>query len=118
MSAITLNVSDFTKEAFNRYIDDGEGSGEEFRIKHIVPNLALHDLVIINLDGIDDEYGSSFLSEAFANLIRKENFSYETLNSKLQFKSNNTDWLKEVNRFILEAKKDVEGKAIVRNGSR
>ena len=39
MSKCTLNVSDFTKDAFNRFIEDGDGSGEGFRIEILSPAL-------------------------------------------------------------------------------
>ncbi|MEC8904544.1 MAG: STAS-like domain-containing protein [Pseudomonadota bacterium] len=114
MSKCTLNVSEFTKDAFNRFIEDGDGSGEEFRIKVLSPALKQNDKVTVNLDGIHDEYGSSFLVEAFANLIRKSGFSYEELKQKLELRSENLRWPKEIWRYIDEAKKDSEGSILRR----
>ena len=109
-----LEVSDFTKDAFNRFIEDGDGSGEGFRIEILSPALKSYDTVTVNLDGIHDEYGSSFLVEAFANLIRKSGFSYDELKQKLELKSENLRWSKEIWRYIDEAKKDSAGSLLRR----
>jgi hypothetical protein len=107
MNKKTLKVCEFTMDAYNRYIDDGEGSGEEYRKKYLVPSLNTYDKVEVCLDGINDEYGSSFQVEAFANLIRKDNFSIEFLKKNLFLISQNQNWVKEIWGFIEEANRDV-----------
>lgn len=106
-----LNVKDYTLEPFGRYEIDGEGNGEEYRKKYIVPELKSGNDLEINLDGINDEYGSSFLVEAFANVIRKEGFSYEEFIDRVKFVSVHDDWLEDLNSFIEEARVDTQGNA-------
>ncbi|PSU54577.1 STAS-like domain-containing protein [Photobacterium phosphoreum] len=106
MKKITLNVTDYTTEPYGRYKADGPGNGEEFRADYIMPkfnSLKKNELLLINLDGIEDEYGSSFVVEAFANLIRKENISYDKIKSKIQFQSTHNEWVSEINDYIQEA---------------
>lgn len=112
MTTQRLYVKDFTKDAYNRYEDDGDGSGEEYRKKFLVPALNEFDSVIVNLDGVNDEYGSSFQVEAFANLIRKSNFKFEDLKKRLTIESDKTSWVDEVWTFIEEAKRDTEGSSV------
>lgn len=111
MSQILIKVRDYTLEPFGRYETDGEGNGEEFRKKFILPALKSGDDVLIDLDGINDGYGSSFIVEAFANLIRKENFSYAEIKTRLKFKSTNTKWIKEIESYI-DATKDKDNSVI------
>ncbi|MDC9508971.1 STAS-like domain-containing protein [Pseudoalteromonas sp. Angola-4] len=111
MSQILIKVRDYTLEPFGRYETDGEGNGEEFRKKYILPALRGGDDVLVDLDGINDGYGSSFIVEAFANLIRKENFSYAEIKTRLKFKSTNTKWIKEIESYI-DATKDKDNSVI------
>ncbi|WP_440875015.1 STAS-like domain-containing protein [Thalassotalea sp. PLHSN55] len=105
MSTVTINVIDYTNDPFGRYQSDGEGNGAEFRDNYIVPELEKGNDLIINLDGIlDDEYNSSFLDEAFANLIRKKGYKYSELCKRLKFKSVNKEWEKEAQSYLDELK--------------
>lgn len=104
MKSIYLKVSDYSKDPYGRYRTDGEGNGTEYREDFILPELKQGNKVIVDLDGIHDEYGSSFLVEAFANLIRKEGFSYETLENLLEFRSTNKSWINEIYYYLNEAK--------------
>ena len=106
-----LHVKNYTLEPFGRYEIDGEGNGEEYRKKYIVPELKEGNTLEIHLDGINYEYGSSFLVEAFANIIRKEGFSYDEFMEKIQFKSVHEDWLEDLYSFIEEARIDTQGNA-------
>jgi hypothetical protein len=66
----TINVArDFSKEPIGRYTTDGESSGEVFRVKLLAPALCDAEVVRVILDGTEG-YGSSFLDEAFAGLLR------------------------------------------------
>lgn len=69
---ITIYVRDFSTSPGPRYSTQGESSGEDFY--HEVLNSAFANAIqsgnqiTINLDGVDG-YMSSFLDEAFGNLI-------------------------------------------------
>jgi hypothetical protein len=105
MSKVKINVTDYTDDPFGRYKSDGEGNGAEFRDKYIIPELEKGKDIIINLDGIlDDEYNSSFLDEAFANLIRKRGYKYSDLCKRLKFESQNKEWEKEAQSYLDELK--------------
>lgn len=72
MSTIRVD-RDFTRYPGPRYRKDGPFSGEEFRERLLEPALRKavaerEDLVVV-LDGVAG-YGSSFLDEAFAGLLR------------------------------------------------
>lgn len=110
MKTKTLKVSDYTKFPYARYRDDGDGNGEEFRDDFIAPILAAGSNLIIDLDGVVDEYGSSFLDEAFANLLRKGVISPADIDKRIEFKSDNQQWLAELKIYIDNAKADIEGK--------
>lgn len=66
----TIDVArDFSKEPIGRYKTDGESSGEVFRQNLLIPALRDAEVVQVVLDGTEG-YGSSFLDEAFAGLLR------------------------------------------------
>ncbi|EGR2225735.1 STAS-like domain-containing protein [Vibrio parahaemolyticus] len=110
-----LAVTDYTTEPYGRYFEDGHGNGEEFRTQYILPRLKNCDKLVINLDGVEDEYGSSFIVEAFANLIRKENMTYTDLKMKITFESSNDEWKAEIDRYMREAR-DEQLKKMLKNG--
>ncbi|WP_141226321.1 DUF4325 domain-containing protein [Photobacterium sanguinicancri] len=69
-----LNIgTDFSLTPAGRFYSDGSGSGEEFREECLrVKLLALNNnekLTIILDDGVDG-YGSSFLVEGFAGMVK------------------------------------------------
>ena len=69
---ININVRDFSTSPGPRYVKQGEASGELFYHQVLNP-LFLQGFnegkpVIVNLDGVDG-YMSSFLDEAFGNLV-------------------------------------------------
>ncbi|WP_166419853.1 STAS-like domain-containing protein [Pseudoalteromonas sp. Z1A8] len=66
----TIKVSDFSHYPGPRYVKLGKYSGEEFRDEKLIPAIKVYgDSIQIDLDGVAG-YGSSFLDEAFAGLIR------------------------------------------------
>ncbi|MEO2266493.1 STAS-like domain-containing protein [Pseudoalteromonas sp. YIC-656] len=65
-----IKVKDFSRFPGPRYIKLGKYSGEEFRDNVLIPAILEHNLVKVDLDGTVG-YGSSFLDEAFAGLLRK-----------------------------------------------
>lgn len=68
-----LRVSDFVKAPGFRLESDGPNSGEWFRDTILAPRLktaiSRNEELVVQLDGVAG-YGSSFLEEAFAGLIR------------------------------------------------
>ena len=107
-----LNVRDYTLDPFGRYRTDGDGNGEEYRVDYIVPELKLGNKLIINLDGID-EFGSSFLVEAFANLIRKEDFTYEYIKKMVIFECEDKEVINEIQYYLNEVKIENQGKSLI-----
>ncbi|WP_313450493.1 STAS-like domain-containing protein [Stutzerimonas kunmingensis] len=87
MSVAQLVVTKrFSEYPAGRYRADGSFSGEVFREDLLVPLLAKHDEVHIDLDGAMG-YGSSFLEEAFGGLVRVRRLSPDQLHRQLRFKS-------------------------------
>lgn len=66
-------ATDFTKYPGPRYRTSGPFSGQQFREDYIAPKLLeaieSNDVLVVVLDDVAG-YGSSFLDEAFAGLIR------------------------------------------------
>lgn len=58
-----------------RYRDQGQGSGEEFRDVHLIPAfdkaLEIGEKLIIDMDGAEYGYPTSFLEETFGGLARE-----------------------------------------------
>lgn len=72
MSKINIGV-DFNDDPSGRYYTDGAGSGEEFREEVLVPELRKLNAgqkIDIVIDDQVEGYGSSFLVEAFAGVIK------------------------------------------------
>ncbi|MCU8039631.1 STAS-like domain-containing protein [Shewanella sp. SM69] len=109
---IYLKVSDYSLEPFGRYVSDGDGNGETFRKNYIIPAIRSGKKISILLDGVNDEYGSSFLVEAFANLIRKENIDYSEIKNKIFFISKNSGLLDEIDYYLLEANREKHEKML------
>lgn len=83
----TINIAnDFSRYPYGRSRKYSSSSGEEFREKFLVPALRDTEIEKINivLDGAEG-YGSSFLDEAFANLVRISGFDKEFILQKLHF---------------------------------
>ncbi|MCA3991410.1 STAS-like domain-containing protein [Vibrio vulnificus] len=75
---IEVRVTDFTQYPGPRYMDLGPNSGEEFRLKFLLPALKKDKQVRVILDGVFG-YGSSFLEEAFGGLVRSKEVSREQI---------------------------------------
>lgn len=84
-SGIILNVTEFSMSPGPRYIDQGNDSGELFYLNKLKD--AFQDAVskgvslTVNLDGVDG-YASSFLDEAFGNLVY--DFGEQLIRSNLE----------------------------------
>ncbi len=102
----------FSNDPQGRYYSDGKGSGEEFREKHLkakLSELASGETLTIILDDDVDGYGSSFLTEGFAGMVKYGYMKADVLLSKIQFKYSDSDFAfyeKKVRQYISEAKFD------------
>ena len=76
---------DFSPHPAGRYRSDGPFSGEKFRDDFLYPALLGSAHVEVDMDGALG-YGSSFLDEAFAGLVRKHGLSAKELRIKLNLK--------------------------------
>lgn len=96
----------FSDDPAGRYYTDGDGSGEEFREEVLKPLFDKADQVIINIDQNVEGYGSSFLVEAFAGLIKHGYFTKEEILKKLEVKFNDPDfefYKKKIYQYLNEA---------------
>lgn len=84
----TIKIKDFSLSPGPRYANQGDDSGESYY--HDVLNAAFADafsqgsILVVDLDG-PDGYASSFLDEAFGNLIY--DFGVDVVNKFLEIKS-------------------------------
>lgn len=86
MSTLIDVARDFSKKPYGRYPKDGDSNGTRFRKEFLVP--ALNDgSVVVDMSGTN-RYGSSFLDEAFAGLVREEGFTKDFLKQNLEVKHN------------------------------
>ena len=85
-------AKEFTEFPGPRYKRQGDGSGQEFLEKFLVPAFneakKANKRVIIKLDGVRYGYPTSFLEEAFGGLARKfRKFGIEEVQKILDFES-------------------------------
>ncbi len=103
MSKKTITIAtDFSDTPAGRYVTDGNFSGQRFRDEFLYPALLHYDEVEVNLDGALG-YGSSFLEEAFAGLIREKKIDYDELRSKLTITSSRPLYTERIWHYIKEA---------------
>ena len=104
----TISIAnDFSRFPAGRFREDGDASGTEFREARLAPALrdADFDKVVVDFDGVAG-FGSSFLEEAFGGLVRTEHFDGESLNSRLEMtttESDLEDYIKLSWRYIRDA---------------
>ncbi|MGL5124074.1 MAG: STAS-like domain-containing protein [Fusobacteriaceae bacterium] len=81
-------AEEYTDLPGGRYVAMGPHSGEDFRdsvlVKLINNCIKNNDKLILDFDGAYG-YPPSFREEAFGGLVRKHNFSYDTLKNILNF---------------------------------
>ena len=105
---MTINVAkEFTVHPGPRYPHQGQGSGEEFRDKHLKPKFLAavkkEEPLIVELDGVEFGYPTSFLEEAFGGLARE--FGVEVVQKALVFRSVAEPILEvEIRHYITHAK--------------
>jgi hypothetical protein len=93
----TLNIGkDFSPDPSGRYYTDGEGSnGEEFRedcLKGLVKSLAPGEKLQIILDDGVEGYGSSFLVEGFAGMVKYGYITSKELLEKIEIRFTDDDF--------------------------
>lgn len=97
-------ASEFSNVPLGRFPDDSQFNGTTFRENWLIPALASHHLIQIDLDGAEG-YGSSFLEEAFGGLVRIHGFTSAELLDRIQIISNEDPTLiEEIRQYIDEAK--------------
>ncbi len=97
-----MRVKDFTKFPGPRYIRLGKHSGEEFRNTILIPAIQENGSIIVDLDGTIG-YGSSFLDEAFAGLVREGISDDIVMELISNLKSNDyPELLQEIEQYVKE----------------
>lgn len=106
-----LNIGrDFSPDPAGRYYTDGPGSGEEFRedvLKPRLENLNKGEKLVIILDDGVEGYGSSFLVEGFAGLVKYGYMQAEDLLRVLDIRFTNPDfefYANKIKEYVREAR--------------
>lgn len=100
----TLNIGvDFSLDPSGRFLTDGDGNGEEFREGYLKPAIQAlkpgEKLQIIIDDGVES-YGSSFLSEGFAGMVKFGYMSSQDLLEKIEISYTDEDFEFYKNKII------------------
>lgn len=100
----TLNIGkDFSIDPIGRYRSDGNRSGETFREDYLKPALKTLEpgekLEIIIDDGVES-YGSSFLSEGFAGMVKYGFITNSEFLEKIEITYTNSDFDFYKNKII------------------
>ncbi|MCC7219319.1 MAG: STAS-like domain-containing protein [Candidatus Contendobacter sp.] len=94
MAELNIGV-DFSVDPSGRYYSDGPASGEQFREECLRPRIEAlkpnEKLKIILDDGVEG-YGSSFLVEGFAGMVRYGYMRSEQLLALIQIQYSNSDF--------------------------
>lgn len=81
-------AKDFSDDPFGRYPGDGPFNATTFRKDYLIPRLSQlkeNEVLTVDFSGVSFGLGSSFVEEAFGQLIR-EGFEKEFLFKKIQYK--------------------------------
>lgn len=111
MEPTVINVlRDFSRFPAGRYLNDGPYSGERFREELLIPALERSRVsngnVVIELDGARG-YGSSFLEEAFAGLLRR-GFGALEVSTRTEIRSSDPTLIEEIRGYIADQAKIAE----------
>ncbi|WP_036301756.1 STAS-like domain-containing protein [Methylotenera sp. L2L1] len=91
-----LNIGkDFSSDPIGRFRSDGNRSGETFRedfLKPALDSLEPNEKLEIIIDDEVESYGSSFLSEGFAGLVKYGFITAEEFHRKIEIKYTNEDF--------------------------
>ncbi|WP_313226743.1 STAS-like domain-containing protein [Stutzerimonas chloritidismutans] len=111
-----INVPEqFSRHPAGRYLSDGPYNGELFRKNFLEPVVKKGTRVTVYLDG-GRGYGSSFLEEAFGGLVRL-GYSPEQVLALISLVSKDTSLIREINKFIKEARNKEDDKANARRAT-
>ena len=108
METIKIKIATaFSPTPGPRYIDEGNNSGEKFRIEVLFPKVSeaiqTDKKFEVDLDGTAG-YGTSFLEEAFGGLIRINKLSYQEIVGRMTLISKEEDYLiDDVNEYLKDA---------------
>ena len=92
----------FSPKPFGRDDDDGKFSGKRFREDKLLDAFnQTNDIITVYLDGVTRGYGSSFLEESFAGLLRN-GINYETVKSRLKIDTSDKGYKNEIWNYIEE----------------
>lgn len=86
---------DFSKDPQGRFRSDSNSSGEAFREDVLLPalqNLGAGEKLIIVLDTGVESYGSSFLTEGFAGVVKYGYYQASDVLSRLEFQYSDEDF--------------------------
>ena len=99
-----LNIGrDFSPDPSGRYRTDGDSSGEAFREDHLkaaIESLAPDEKLQIILDDGVEGYGSSFLTEGFAAMVKHGYITSQKLLSKIEITYTEEDFEFYKNKII------------------
>jgi hypothetical protein len=93
----------FSDMPYGRDHKDGDDNGERFRKEIVLPALAEHDLILIDLNGTMG-CGSSFGDEAFAGLVIYEGISKEEVQRRISYEYKYKSVINNIKKYIDEAK--------------
>lgn len=93
----------FSEMPYGRDDKDGEDNGLRFRKEVLLPELAKHEYLLIDLNGTMG-CGSSFGDESFAGLIIHEGFSKEEVLRRISFEYKYKSVINNIIKYIEEAK--------------
>lgn len=100
----TLNIGkDFSNDPYGRYRTDGDSSGEVFRedcLKPSLQKLGAGEKLVVVLDDDVEGYGSSFLVEGFAGIVKYGYMTSDELLDKIELKFKNPEYEFYKNRIL------------------
>ncbi len=103
---------DFSDHPIGRFYSDGNSSGEEFREEYLLPRvlkLADSEKLAIIIDEEVDGYGSSFLVEGFAGIVKYGYMTGDELLAKIEIHFSDDDFKffkDKIESYIKNAKFD------------
>lgn len=108
-----LNIGrDFSADPEGRYKTDGPASGEAFREDCLLPKLEgldENEVLVIILDDNVEGYGSSFLTEGFAGVVKYGHMHSDELLKRIRIQYDDIDfefYKNKILKYIKEAKFD------------
>jgi len=111
----TINIGrDFSQDPAGRFREDGDSSGEAFRedlLKAAILELGPGEKLEIIIDDNVEGYGSSFLSEGFAGMVKYGYITSDDFLSKINIVYTNADfkfYMEKIHQYIEEAKYNSE----------